>query len=203
MAFTGIVLAGGSSSRMGRDKAFVEVNGRPLVAIAVDAQRSGGASRVLVVGGDALRIRRLGLDLELLADEHPGHGPLGGLATGLRASRDLIAMVLACDMPAIDGESVTRIVGALADHPTALVAAPVVGDRRQILTAAYRLAVLPVLDEAFAAGERAPRRALQAVEVIDVTGIDPVRLDDVDRPQDLSRYAQPQPIPAIPRKATP
>ena len=203
MAFTGIVLAGGSSSRMGRDKAFVEVDGRALVAIAVDALRSGGASRVLVVGGDVPRIRRLDLDVELLADEHPGDGPLGGLTTGLRASRDLIAMVLACDMPAIDGESVARIVGVLADHPTAMVAAPVVGDRRQILTAAYRLAVLPMLDEAFAAGERAPRRALQAIEVVDVTGIDPVRLDDVDRPQDLSRYAQPQPIPAIPRKATP
>lgn len=203
MAFTGIVLAGGSSSRMGRDKAFIEVDGRPLVAIAVDALRSGGASRVLVVAGDALRIRRLDLGLELLADEHPGDGPLGGLATGLRASRDPIAMVLACDMPAIDGESVTRIVGALADHPAALVATPVVGDRRQILTAAYRVTVLPALDAAFAAGERAPRRALQAVKIVDVTGIDPFRLDDVDRPQDLSRYAQPQPAPEVARKATP
>jgi molybdopterin-guanine dinucleotide biosynthesis protein A len=203
--FTGIVLAGGSSSRMGRDKAFIEVEGRPLVAVAVAAARSGGASRVVVVGGDAARIRQLDLDLivDLVADEHPGEGPLGGLITGLRASRDPIAMVLACDMPAIDGESVARIVGTLSDHVTAMVAAPLVGDRLQILTAAYRLKVLPVLDQAFAAGERAPRRALEAVEVVEVLGIDPVRLDDVDQPQDLSRYAQPHRTPEVPRKAMP
>jgi molybdopterin-guanine dinucleotide biosynthesis protein A len=207
--FTGIVLAGGSSSRMGRDKAFIEVDGRPLVAVAVAAARSGGASRVVVVGGDAARIRQLELDLgldlivDLIADDHPGEGPLGGLITGLRASRDPIVMVLACDMPAIDGESVARIVGTIDDHATAMVAAPLVGDRLQILTAAYRLNVLPVLDQAFAAGERAPRRALEAVEVIEVLGIDPVRLDDVDQPQDLSRYAQPHRTPEVPRKAMP
>jgi molybdopterin-guanine dinucleotide biosynthesis protein A len=207
VAFTGVVLAGGSSSRMGRDKAFIEVDGRPLVTIAVGALRAGGASRVVVVGGDAARIGALdpGLHpgLDLIVDEHPGDGPLGGLVSGLRAADDPIAMVLACDMPAIDGDTVAFIVGALASHATALVAAPRVGDRLQILTAAYRLTVLPVLDAAFVAGERAPRRALGPVEVTEVVGVDPNRLDDVDRPQDLSRYAQPGHTPGAPRKAMP
>jgi len=194
MTFTGIVLAGGASTRMGRDKSLLQVDGRALVTIAAEALLAGGAGRVAVIGGDAAQIA--GLGLETIADEHPGAGPLGGLITGLRASDDRVVMVLACDMPAIDGPSVERIVGALAAQPTALAAIPRLGERRQILTAAYRLEILPIFETAFAAGERAPRRALADVEVADVAGLDRDRLGDVDRPEDLSRYAQPGQNPA-------
>jgi len=191
--FTGVVLAGGASSRMGTDKALVEVGGPPLVVIAARALIDGGASRVVVVGGDATAFTALGL--ETLADLHPGEGPLGGIITGLRAASDPVVMILACDMPAIDGSTVAAIVAALAAHPEADGAAPLVGQRRQILTAAYRRRVLPVLEQAYAAGERAPRRALAGRALVAVGDLDPERLADVDRPEDLSRYAQPEQIP--------
>jgi len=187
-AFTGVVLAGGASARMGTDKALIEVDGQALVARAADALSGAGASTVLVIGGDREAFRGLGLDAR--PDDHPGEGPLGGILTALRLAADDIIMVLACDMPAIDAESVTAVVSALAGAPRALVAAPLVGQRRQFLTAAYRQRAMAPLEAAYAAGERAPRRAVAGLEVVQVTGLDGHRLGDVDRPGDLHRYAQ-------------
>ena len=106
-------------------------------------------------------------------------------------------MVLACDMPTIDGSTVAAVVGALRDRPDAEAAAPRIGDRLQILTGAYRIRLRPHLAAAFEAGERAPRRALDGVEIVAVEGLDAERLTDVDRPDDLRRYAQPHVRPGI------
>lgn len=201
--FTGVVLAGGRSSRMGTDKALIEVGGRPLALIAADALRAAGAGRVVAIGGDRDGLEAIGLEVH--PDDHPGEGPLGAIVTalglGLGLDIDLhdgdsggtthIVVVLACDMPTIDAETVAALVDALAAHPDADGAVPVLDGRRQILTAAYRVRLRPRLDAAFAAGERAPRRALEGVEIVEVDGLDPDRLADVDRPDDLQRYARP------------
>jgi molybdopterin-guanine dinucleotide biosynthesis protein A len=100
-------------------------------------------------------------------------------------------MVLACDLPAIDATTVQVVVGALAEHPEADVAAPRLDDRVQVLTAAYRTRIAAHLAAAFAAGERAPRRALAGAALFVLDGLDPERLADVDRPEDLRRYAHP------------
>jgi molybdopterin-guanine dinucleotide biosynthesis protein A len=105
-------------------------------------------------------------------------------------------VVVACDMPAFDSSSARRLAEALLAAPDAAVAAAVVDGRPQPLTAAWRPAVaLPVLTAAFAAGERAPRRVLPLLEVVEVEDLDPSALRDVDRPDDLHRYADPA-IPA-------
>ncbi len=187
-SFTGAVLAGGASSRMGRDKALIDLDGRPLVAAAAEALSGAGAGSVMVIGGDGAALAALGLDAR--PDDHPGEGPLGGILTALRLSADPIVMILACDMPAIDAATVAAIVAALAGTPGADVAVAVVEGRRQLLTAAYRRRTDGALRRAFDAGERAPRRAVQGLEVIEVPGLDPHLLGDVDRPDDLRRYAQ-------------
>ena len=189
---------------MGRDKALIEIDGRPLALIAADALRAAGADRVVVVGGDADALA--GHGLEVHPDDQPGEGPLGAIVTALELvavpqgavpSDDHIVMVLACDMPAIDRSTVAAVVGALRDRPDAEAAAPRIGDRLQILTAAYRIRLRAHLAAAFEAGERAPRRALDGVEVVAVEGLDPARLADVDRPDDLHRYARPHVRPSI------
>jgi molybdenum cofactor guanylyltransferase len=189
LAFSGVVLAGGRSRRMGRDKALVEVGGRPLAAIAAGALAEAGASDIAVIGGDAEALAALGLHVH--ADDHPGEGPLGAIITALDWAPEGIVVVLACDMPTIDANSVRAVAAALAAAPEADVAAAVLGDRLQVLTAAYRTSLRPVLAQAFAGGERAPRRALDAVRVVAVEGLDADRLADVDRPDDLHRYARP------------
>jgi molybdopterin-guanine dinucleotide biosynthesis protein A len=190
--FSGLVLTGGRSTRMGQDKAFLRLPDRaePLVMTSVRALLDAGATEVVCVGGDEPRLRALGLDV--VADDQPGEGPLGGLLTGLRVARRPIVVVLTCDMPSIDAVSLRTIVRVLGAQPDAQAAVPVVDGRQQVISAAYRRAARGVLAPAFAAGERSVRRAIAALTVVDVTeqdGLDPAAFGDVDQPADLDHYA--------------
>jgi molybdopterin-guanine dinucleotide biosynthesis protein A len=95
-ATTGVVLCGGRSLRMGRDKSLLEIGGRTLLerAIAVlDAQ----ADEVLLACGPAERYEELGRPLVL--DAFPDGGPLAGIEAGLSRARTEWIAALACDMP--------------------------------------------------------------------------------------------------------
>jgi molybdopterin-guanine dinucleotide biosynthesis protein A len=173
---------------MGRDKARLEVGGRPLAVIAADALRAAGAQQVLAVGGDGPALAALGLDP--VPDDHPGEGPLGGVVAALAASPLDVVMVLACDLPDASSDSITAVLAARGD---ADVAVPRRGGRLDVLHAAYHRRVLPHLRERFAAGERAVHRALAGLRVEVVEGLDPRTLTDVDEPPDLRGQIGPVP----------
>ena len=184
--FTGIVLTGGSSRRMGADKALLEVRGRPLAAVARDALLRAGAVEVLAVGGDADRLA--GLGLRPVPDRHPGQGPLGGLVSGLAAVRTPVAVALACDLPAVDAATVRRVLHALVSTGGD-VAVPVLDRGREPLAAAWTAGAAQALADAYDGGERSVARALAPLRVVEVRGLDPVALADADEPGDLARYA--------------
>ena len=171
---------------MGRDKALVEWHGRPLAAVATTALRDAGAVEVFAAGGAALDAA----GLRTVPDRYPGEGPLGGIITALAAATTPVVMVLTCDLAAIGATEVNAILAALDAHPDADVAAPLVAGQPQYLTAAYRRRALGPLEQAFAAGERAVRRAVSTHLVCHgFAGLDPNRLADVDTPADLAAAA--------------
>jgi molybdopterin-guanine dinucleotide biosynthesis protein A len=99
----GFVLAGGKSSRMGRDKGLLEIAGKPLLTRAAELLEPLAASVTLI--GEPQRYSHLGLPA--LADRWPGEGPLGGIVTALEASRSPWCLILACDMPFLTPEWLT------------------------------------------------------------------------------------------------
>jgi molybdopterin-guanine dinucleotide biosynthesis protein A len=184
MRFSGAVLTGGASTRMGRDKAFLAVPGdaqrRPLARIAVDALRAAGASEVLAVGGDPDRLRaEIDPALRTVADGWPGQGPLGGITTALAAAREPIVVVLACDLPHVTAEAVRAVVDAMDGGADAAVPG------RHVLLAAYRRTCRTVFEVAMRVGVRAPREALDGLHVADVALADPAWADNANTPADL------------------
>jgi molybdopterin-guanine dinucleotide biosynthesis protein A len=180
LPFVGAVLTGGASRRMGADKALLEVHGVTLVRRVADALTAAGADRVVAVGGDIGGLRSEGL--EAVPDQHPGEGPLGGILTALAATDADVVVVLACDLPAADPAAITAVVEALGQ---ADVAAPWHDGRHELLHAAWHRRAERPLQAAFAAGERAPRRAVSGLTVVSVTGLDPAALADADTPEEL------------------
>src|SRR6266446_3922753 len=98
--FAGYVLAGGGSTRFGRDKALVEVDGKPMLARMIELLR-GAAKEGKVV---AVRGKYEAFGVEIIEDRWPGEGPLGGIITALEdaaqsAGRAEWNLIVSCDMP--------------------------------------------------------------------------------------------------------
>jgi molybdopterin-guanine dinucleotide biosynthesis protein A len=177
--FSGAVLTGGRSRRMGRDKAFVGVAGEPMVVRVVRALRVAGAVEVVAVGGDEDRLLAADLD-RFRADLYPGEGPLGGVLVALEQASSPLVVVVACDMPDLTAAAVQTIVVALGADPSLAVAVA------EPLCAAWRpQRALPILRRAFAAGERAMTAAIALLPHVAVT-VDAAALRNVNRPGDLT-----------------
>ena len=107
----GWILVGGRSVRMGRDKALLEIDGRPL-ALRVADQIARVCGPVTLVG-DPERYAQLGLPV--VADEFAGAGPLSGIETALRCAASDWNLVVACDMPALDTTLLESLFGGTSD----------------------------------------------------------------------------------------
>ena len=96
LPITVAILAGGQSSRMGRDKAFIEIAGQPLIERILGRVGSLGGETILIANQPE-DYRHLGLPL--YPDVLPGKSNLGGLYTALTNARHEHVLALACDMP--------------------------------------------------------------------------------------------------------
>jgi molybdopterin-guanine dinucleotide biosynthesis protein A len=159
---TGLVLCGGRGTRMGRDKALLEVEGEPLV-LRVARSVAGAADPVLLATGVPGRLGDLGY--AEVADEQPGAGPLAGLVAGLGASPHPLLVAVAVDMPFASPE-VLRLLAVLHAGEDAVV--PVTASGTEPLHAAYARAALPALRMALAERRLALRAVLSGLRVREV-----------------------------------
>ena len=147
---SGIVLAGGMSRRLGRDKAVEPVGGEPLI-MRVLHRLSEVTDQTVVVVNEIGRASALPLNeastkrtLDTVAvDAYPGKGSLGGIFTGLSASDADWGLVVACDMPFLNVELFRRML-SVRDGSDAVV--PVVEGRPEPTHAIYSRACLPYIE---------------------------------------------------------
>ena len=97
---TGYVLAGGASTRLGRDKALVEVGGTPMLARMIELL--GGVTKQVKLVAAPGKYSAFGV--ETIEDQWPGEGPLGGIITALEDAAEGSAngewnLIVSCDMP--------------------------------------------------------------------------------------------------------
>ncbi len=130
MTIAGLVLAGGGSTRMGRDKAFVPLAGQPMLGHVIARFGPQVGSLAINANGDPDRFS--GFGLSVVADDRPDTGPLGGILAGLRWAADLAdrprsIVTVPVDSPFVPQDLVTRLVEAQAGEPLVVIAAS--GDR--------------------------------------------------------------------------
>lgn len=137
------IMAGGKSTRMGQDKAWIELDGEPLIKRVADVLAQV-ADEVIVVANDP---RYASLGLRVVPDKYPTGGALGGIATGVGAATHDTVLVAACDMPflAVD---VWRAI--LAHRGEADVVIPRVVGEYESLHALYTKACVPHMARAIA-----------------------------------------------------
>jgi len=170
----GVVLAGGGSRRMGREKAALLLGGEPLLRRAVGRLRLALAE-VIVVGAPALA--PLVPDTRIVPDGWPGRGPLGALATALGATDAPWVVLVACDMPFIQPALIREIARRAQASQAVDVVAPRGTREIEPLHAAYSRACLPLALERLA-GDDASLRGLLAESRVAEVSPDESRLFD-------------------------
>lgn len=186
-----IILCGGQSSRMGRDKATLpfgpELMLQRVVRLVGEAVNLGS---VVVVAAPVQWLPELPAGVFVAHDAHDFRGPLEGLATGLRALADRADAVYAtaCDVPLLVPAFVDRMFDLLGDFD---IAVPFDGRHHHPLAAVYRPTVLAHVQRLLDAGQMRPRflfdeARAQEIPVEDLRGVDPglTTLENLNYEQD-------------------
>lgn len=163
MTVEAAVLVGGASSRMGVDKALLEVDGVPMALRVAHALGHGVDRFVYLIGGLESTAERLGLGH--IPDRLPGEGPMVGVWSALHHLDDDV-LVAACDLPDLDPVTVQSI--AAHDHRDVDVVVAVADGRRQPSLARWGIGSLAAIETAICAGRRSMLDVLGLLRVAEV-----------------------------------
>lgn len=192
MSITGFVLAGGASSRMGRDKAWLSVGDTTLIDVVVRQLRPH-VDRLILIGhaANAERLIELGAD-GVLIDLKPGHGPLMGLYTGLMATETPLNVFVSCDMPWIEPALLAWLTARCTDA-TPLVAARHPLEGMQPFPLACHVSASRLIGRLLDQGERSLKTLLRQPQAELVTVNDPALwrcFTNVNTPDDYAKLQE-------------
>ena len=184
----GAILAGGRSRRMGRPKAFIELQGRPLITRVAEVLRAL-FPEVFIVSAEAAPFA--GLGLPVIPDLHAEGGPLAGAHAALAATRQSRLLVVGCDMPFLNPALLAHLAGRAEGRGAAVPRGP---DGLHPLHAVYTKGALEPMDAALARGALKFADVLSSLDVLEIGEEELRRFDpdlrslfNVNRPEDLSR----------------
>jgi molybdopterin-guanine dinucleotide biosynthesis protein A len=184
---TAFILAGGKSTRMGVDKVFVQLDGRTLLARALELAR-GLASDVRIVG-DVRKFEKFGPVVE---DIFQNCGPLGGIHAALRASATDLNLILAVDAPFVAAPFLSYMIEQAVNCSSASAVVPRAAGGWQPLCAVYRRSFAEGAETALRAGRNKIDRLfnLREIRVIDEdelvrAGFSPDVFRNLNTPEEL------------------
>ena len=177
-----IVLAGGKSLRLGRDKAFETVDNRNLLQWVLFRLRMFNSEVVLVTSTEQPFTQFTGHPrLKIVTDNYPGKGPLGGIYTGLVASESLYNLVIACDMLFLNQGLLRYMMQLLADFDLVV---PRLGKLVEPLHSIYSKSCLAPIESLLRQG------SLQVYQLFSLVKVRYVEAEEIDKfdPQHLSFF---------------
>jgi len=189
---TAFVLAGGRSTRMGRDKAFIEFGGSMLLERAIALAKSAADDVFLI--GPKVQLQAYG---RVRQDQFPGQGPLAGIHAALRATSTDRNLILAVDTPFLTPAFLSFLIGRAATD--AVVTVPRCADVREPgearlhpLCAVYRRSFADVAERALRAGDNKIEPLFEQVAThiigqseIEQRGFSPNMFRNLNTPEDL------------------
>jgi molybdopterin-guanine dinucleotide biosynthesis protein A len=183
MEATGFVLAGGGSTRMGRDKALLPYRGTTLLEYIASILREAAGTATII--GDPDRYREVGYPV--CPDQVPQCGPIGGIYTALRVTASDWNLVVACDMPLLSGPVLRRLIEHSFQSPSNCIVGAGPGGEPQPLCAIYHRRCLPVLEQAIREKRFRMRELLTELNAEPVA-LDPSALANVNTPGEWLRF---------------
>jgi molybdenum cofactor guanylyltransferase len=178
----GYVLAGGGSTRFGRDKATVQIDHNPMLLRTKELLESVLQSAATVIASPE---KYVSMGIAGVADRWPGEGPLGGIITALLTSAATNGapdwnLIVGCDMPFLSPEWLTYLVERVAASHAEVVVPQSTGGLEP-LCACWRTDAAPKLERAFASGVRKITEAIKRLKIKVIDETDCRRFDAAGR----------------------
>jgi molybdopterin-guanine dinucleotide biosynthesis protein A len=167
---TAIILCGGRSSRMGRDKGSLPFGGETMLDRIVRIVRAVAGHVIVVARRDQPAPSAVTLAYEVVEDL----GPLAGIAAGLAASNSDLNVVVACDMPLIRPVVLARLVSLIDDYDACVAVA---NGQASPLCGIYRSRIAPDAQALLDSGER---RLMRLLDVVRTKRVDAAVFRDID-----------------------
>lgn len=155
---TGILLAGGKSSRMGREKGLVEFRGKPLISYGIDLL-STYTDQILISSANPDYLQ---FGFDMVPDEMTGRGPAAGLAASLNRTRTDWNLVLACDLPFMEPELIDQLLSVRGTYHAVI---PIHQDTIEPLCGLYHKDLAMQFSTAVAEGKLALHKILPFCKV--------------------------------------
>lgn len=166
---SGIVLAGGKSSRFGKDKALIQLQSKPLVEWVMEAIAKVVDEVILSLssGSESYNFMKgFGTKVRIVMDTKPGLGPISGLYSSFREAKGDYVAVAPCDSPFIQPELYTLLFNKAEGHDGAV---PFINNFWEPLHAVYRRKQFIVgIENALSAGKTRPVDTYPYLNIIKV-----------------------------------
>lgn len=169
-SLTGIVVCGGRSSRMGRDKGSLPFGDEAMLDRVVRIVRAIADDVIVVARRDQL----VPADVTVVHDPVEDLGPLAGIAAGLAASNSDLNVVVGCDMPFINPQVLARLASLIGDHDACVAVAD---GHASALCGIYRSRIAPNAQALLESGER---RVMRLLDQIQTKRVDAEVFRDID-----------------------
>jgi molybdopterin-guanine dinucleotide biosynthesis protein A len=179
---TGIVLAGGKSSRLGREKALERVGKQRLIEKVVSSLSPISQEVFVVTSQEQFdNIDSIHLKARTLVDLYPGKAAFGGIYTGLASANNLYGLVVACDMPFLNSALLSYLVELASGFDIVI---PKVNDKIEPLHAVYSKNCLAIIKQLLDKG------IFQMLQLLDLVKTRYVCENEIDKydPENLSFF---------------
>ncbi len=163
MKITGIILAGGKSSRMGQDKGLMMLDGRPMVQHIINVVKLLVDEIIIIANNTEYRKFDLPVYEDLIKDQ----GPLAGIYSGLNYSKSEKNIILSCDAPFVSKELISYLIKNGANHDVTI---PKYDNKTHQLIGVYSKSCLATIKSELDKGQRKIKKALSKVNLNIVDG---------------------------------
>ncbi|TSD67966.1 molybdenum cofactor guanylyltransferase [Inquilinus sp. KBS0705] len=182
----GLVLAGGKSARMGFDKGTVNWYGKEQRYHMADMLKKH-CSEVFISCRDANQQKEINPDYLSIADTFTGLGPFGAILSAFREQPDTAWLVIACDLPLVDGSVIGKLVDSRDTSTIATAYKSQVNDFPEPLITIYEPKAYPALLQFLAQGYSCPRKVLINNNITLLQSAPEDALANVNTPEELER----------------
>ncbi len=195
MKISAVLLAGGQSKRMGKDKAFLQLNGKTFLRIIAE-KLSIYCDQIIVSGNKEKKLylsqlRGIKSQIDFVKDKNPFTGPLNGIVSCRKKIKNELVFISTCDTPLLNEEIIPYLSGKIDGYDAVI---PTVNNKEQFLNTVYKKSALDLGEKLYSKGVRSLYEWINHLKILKISEKEIKHIDkhiysywSINRPEDYER----------------